>query len=144
MNLCRVGLRRRDYAILDRYLEPGIEHCRERDLSLWWSTSARLPARARARRGSWDDAAETAAARVRDAWYLADAVDARVRGARHCRARRGDPDRWAPLDEALALRGDDGSDRVVAPVAVARAEAAWLDGRAELVGARPRTRSARP
>jgi DNA-binding CsgD family transcriptional regulator len=44
------------------------------------------------------------------------------------RARRADPGVWEALDEALALaRGSDELQRL-APVAVARAEAHWLEG----------------
>jgi DNA-binding CsgD family transcriptional regulator len=42
------------------------------------------------------------------------------------RARRGDPDPWGPLDEALTLAGPE--LQRLEPVAVARVEAAWLSG----------------
>jgi DNA-binding CsgD family transcriptional regulator len=42
------------------------------------------------------------------------------------RARRGDPDPWTPLDEALELARGSGTLEQ-APVAAARAEARWLD-----------------
>ena len=45
------------------------------------------------------------------------------------RARRGDPDPWSPLDEALDVARADGSMQYHAPVARARAEVAWLHGR---------------
>jgi DNA-binding CsgD family transcriptional regulator len=45
------------------------------------------------------------------------------------RARRGDPERWPPLDEALALVEGRDELQYLAPVALARAEAAWLEGR---------------
>lgn len=44
------------------------------------------------------------------------------------RARRGDPDVWDALDEALALAEPTGTLQRVAPVAAARAEARWLAG----------------
>jgi len=44
------------------------------------------------------------------------------------RARRGDPDVWQPLDEALALAQQIGEVQRLAPVAAARAEARWLAG----------------
>ncbi len=47
------------------------------------------------------------------------------------RARRGDGDVWEPLDEALALARRTGHLQRVWPVAVARCEAAWLEGRAD-------------
>ena len=45
------------------------------------------------------------------------------------RARRGDPDAWAPLDEAVTLAEPRHELQWIAPVAIARAEAAWLEGR---------------
>jgi len=47
------------------------------------------------------------------------------------RARRGDPDPWTPLDEALELALPRQELQWIAPVAIARAEAAWLEGRAD-------------
>src|SRR5262249_42911247 len=49
------------------------------------------------------------------------------------RARRGDPQVWEPLDEALALAEGTGELQRIAPVAFARAEAAWLEGRLDAV-----------
>jgi DNA-binding CsgD family transcriptional regulator len=47
------------------------------------------------------------------------------------RARRGDPEAHALLDEAWALGEPSGEPHRIAPVAAARAEAAWLDGHPE-------------
>jgi DNA-binding CsgD family transcriptional regulator len=47
------------------------------------------------------------------------------------RARRGDPDVWPVLDEALELAEPTGELQRVGPAAAARAEAAWLGGRPE-------------
>jgi DNA-binding CsgD family transcriptional regulator len=44
------------------------------------------------------------------------------------RARRGDPGQWAPLEEAWALAEPTRELPRLAPVAAARAEAAWLHG----------------
>ena len=50
------------------------------------------------------------------------------------RARRGDPDAWSPLDEALDVARVDGSLQYHAPVAGARAEVAWLHGQRDRIG----------
>jgi DNA-binding CsgD family transcriptional regulator len=50
------------------------------------------------------------------------------------RARRGDPDVWAALDEALALSEPTATLQRVGPVRAARAEAAWLAGDLERAG----------
>jgi DNA-binding CsgD family transcriptional regulator len=44
------------------------------------------------------------------------------------RARRGDPEAWSVLDEALAAALPTGEVQRLGPVYAARAEAAWLDG----------------
>jgi DNA-binding CsgD family transcriptional regulator len=49
------------------------------------------------------------------------------------RSRRGDPEAWPLLDEALTLAGSNDELQRVAPIAAARAEAAWLDGDLERV-----------
>jgi DNA-binding CsgD family transcriptional regulator len=49
------------------------------------------------------------------------------------RARRGDPEAWPLLDEAWALAEPTGELQRVEPAAAARAEAAWLEGRADAV-----------
>ena len=49
------------------------------------------------------------------------------------RARRGDPDAWGPLDEALELARGTGELQRLGPVAAARAEARWLAGEDEAV-----------
>jgi DNA-binding CsgD family transcriptional regulator len=49
------------------------------------------------------------------------------------RARRGDPDPWAPLDEALELARRTGEVQRIGPVAGARAEARWLAGDTEAI-----------
>jgi len=51
------------------------------------------------------------------------------------RARRGDPEVWPPLDEALEMAAPTGELQRIGPVAAARAEAAWLEGRPEAVAA---------
>jgi DNA-binding CsgD family transcriptional regulator len=51
------------------------------------------------------------------------------------RARRGDPGQWAPLEEAWALAEPTGELARLAPVAAARAEAAWLEGGRDAVAA---------
>ena len=49
------------------------------------------------------------------------------------RARRGDPDPWGPLDEALDIAEGTGELQCIVPVLAARAEAAWLEGRNDAV-----------
>ena len=50
------------------------------------------------------------------------------------RARRGDPDPWTPLAEAEAVAAKTGQLWWLWQVAAAKAEAAWLEGKPELIG----------
>jgi DNA-binding CsgD family transcriptional regulator len=85
-------------------------------------------ARADLDQGRWTKATRTVEAVLRDprtapiSRIEALAVLGRVR------ARRGDPGVWPPLDEALTLATVTGELQRLGPVAVARAEAAWLQG----------------
>ena len=134
VNLCRVGLRRREYAIVERYLEPGLAHCTERDLSLWGLHLLAFRARARLDAGRWAEAADDAALALRDPGTspMPRITAGVVLGL--VRARRGEADAWAPLDAALPYAEMSGQIGFVAPMAAARAEAAWLEGRHDLVG----------
>jgi DNA-binding CsgD family transcriptional regulator len=49
------------------------------------------------------------------------------------RARRGDPEAWPPLDEAWAAAEPTAELQRIEPVAAARAEALWLQGRGDEV-----------
>jgi DNA-binding CsgD family transcriptional regulator len=86
-------------------------------------------------RGLWDQAAESATS-VIDAppsWQIGPIFDAlRVRAL--VRARRGDPDHSSPLDRAQAIAESVGDVGSLAPVAAARAECAWLEGRQAEIG----------
>jgi DNA-binding CsgD family transcriptional regulator len=132
------GVRFRDHALARRWLEPGIQYCGEHDLDGWRPFAIALRSELELQEGRWDHAASSAAhvlagveperkegGGIGGASTVAWAVLGRVR------ARRGDPDHWAPLDRALALAQPTGELLRLAPAAAARAEAAWLEGHPE-------------
>lgn len=135
VNLVWWAPRDRSYAVADSYLDAGLEYCSEQGLDLWRLYLLAYRARSELDRGQWDDAVESAALVLRDPraspipriWALA------VLGV--VRARRGDPDAWTPLDEAWGLAEPTAELQRIEPVAVARAEAAWLQGRGDAVAA---------
>jgi DNA-binding CsgD family transcriptional regulator/tetratricopeptide (TPR) repeat protein len=130
----------RRHAEAEFHIEAGIDHCRGDDLDGWRPFLVAMRAELELEQGRWSDAVESAGH-----------VLSGVAGERHTghgfgpgtvfslavlgriRARRGDPDPWTPLDEALALAEPSGQLHRLRPVAAARAEAAWLEGRAELI-----------
>jgi DNA-binding CsgD family transcriptional regulator/tetratricopeptide (TPR) repeat protein len=132
-NLTRVAVRNRLYALATRHLDDGLEYCNERDLDLYRPYLLAHRARIELDQGRWAEAVEPVALVLRDpsASPLARVLALVALGL--LRARRGDPDQWAPLDEALALAEPTGELQRLGPVAAARAEAAWLEGKAEAI-----------
>jgi DNA-binding CsgD family transcriptional regulator len=127
-NLAWETLDHRDYVLAARYHDEGIRYCTEHDLDTWRLYMLESQARADFDQGRWTAATRTVEAVLRDprtapvSRINALAVLGRVR------ARRGDPGVWPPLDEALALAIVTGELQRLGPVAIARAEATWLEG----------------
>ncbi len=125
------GLARiKEWGRVDLHTEAGIVYCRERGLEAW--TNCLLVARTEVAlaRGRWDDAAHTAHEIMRQSpdWHVSPRWGALL-AIGLLRARRGDPGVWPPLDEALELAEPGEELQLLVPVAVARAEALWLEGR---------------
>jgi DNA-binding CsgD family transcriptional regulator/tetratricopeptide (TPR) repeat protein len=127
-NLAWTALDLREYPLAGRYHDEGIRYCAERDLDTLRLYMLVSQARTDFEQGRWTQATRIVELVLRDprtapvSRIKALAVLGRVR------ARRGDPGVWPPLDEALALGTGTGELQRLGPVAVARAEAAWLDG----------------
>lgn len=117
------------------WLDRGLEVCDGLGLEAWKLYLLAYRARFHLDGGRWDAAAGDAELVLRSARsvpllrILALVVVALVR------ARRGDPRPWPPLDEALALLSGQDELQYSAPVALARAEVAWLTGRGAAVEA---------
>jgi DNA-binding CsgD family transcriptional regulator/tetratricopeptide (TPR) repeat protein len=116
------------FAQAERYLEQGIAFTRELDLDGYhWYQRAWL-ALTYMFQGRWGEAADLASLAVQSP--AADTI-ARIMALvalGRVRARRGDPDTWDVLDEALELAIPTGTLQRLAPVHAARTEAAWLAG----------------
>ena len=125
--------RGRSYAAAERYLDAGLEYCSDHGLDLWRHYLLAYRARSELDRGLWEDAADSAALVLRDPRTspMPRIVALAVLGL--VRARRGDSDVWQPLDEAWALAEPTAELQRIEPAAVARAEAAWLEGRYDAV-----------
>ena len=127
-NLATTYVTRRDFEAAARYLDAGIDFCREHDLDSWWLYLTGWLARAKLEIGEWDAAADAANAVVR---HPRVAVPSRITPLAvlgRLRARRGDSDVWSVLDEAFQLSTRAAEVQRLAPVAAARAEARWLSG----------------
>jgi len=125
--------RRRDYGDVDQFIDQALTRCVERGFDLWRLYVLAYRARSELDRGRWDEAIDTAAAVIREPRSSTiPQLVARVVVAL-ARARRGDPEVWPLLDEAVALAEPSGEVQRLGPVAAARAEAAWLEGRPEAI-----------
>jgi len=127
-NLASTGIQLRDYSLADPSLRAGISYCRERDLDAWVHYMVGWQARSALEQGRWDEALEAAVAVLKTS---AAAPPTRITAlvvAGQLRARRGDPEVWELLDEALELARHTGEVQRLSPVAAARAEARWLAG----------------
>ncbi len=139
-NLAAGAAMTKDPARAEVYLDQALSYCSEHNLDsgelhvLGWLALANVDS------GRWSEATDAAEKVLRRA--VANAmprVDALVALGR-VRARRGDPEAQAPLDEALTLAGPTGEQRL-ARVAAARAEAAWLAGADDVAAETDRARS---
>jgi DNA-binding CsgD family transcriptional regulator len=125
----------RAYAVGDRHLEGGIAYCAEHDLTLWVDYMLGWRARSELDQAHWDAAAATATGVLAGHDVPAPTRITPLTVLGRLRARRGDPDPWTPLDEALELARGTGELQRLAPVAAARAEARWLAGEDEAIAA---------
>jgi DNA-binding CsgD family transcriptional regulator len=131
--VARTAARLRRYDLAERHVRAGLEYCDGRDIDLWryyllaWQSKLELA------RGRWDEATRRAEVCLGRPCPFSRIHALVALGL--VRARRGDPQAWAPLDEALATALPRREWQWIGPVAVARAEAAWLDGRQESIAA---------
>jgi DNA-binding CsgD family transcriptional regulator/tetratricopeptide (TPR) repeat protein len=133
LNLVWWPIRRRQYDLVERYLEAGTDYCTEHGLDLWRLFFIPCRARLELDRGRWTEAADTAALALRDhrTFPVPRVFALTVIGL--VRARRGDPNVWPPLDEAISLAEPTGELQRIGPATTARAEAAWLEGEQDAV-----------
>jgi DNA-binding CsgD family transcriptional regulator/tetratricopeptide (TPR) repeat protein len=127
-NLASCAVTAHDYHHAWRYLDAGIAFTTEKDLDAWTVYMTAWRARAHLEVGEWTRAADDAS------WVLAHPSAAAVSHIpayavlATVRARRGDPEVQPLLDRAHELAMKTGEAQRIEPVAIARAEAAWLAG----------------
>jgi DNA-binding CsgD family transcriptional regulator len=127
-NLASAYGERYQFRLADQYLTEAIAYCAERDLDrqhlymLAWQALSCL------HQGRWGEATEAAAAVLHHPSPAAISRIMALIARGRVRARRGDPEVWPALDEALALAAPTNALQRIAPVRAARAEAAWLAG----------------
>ncbi len=112
----------------EHHLRQAVAIAEQHDLDSQTSYALAWLALTRLYRGDWDEAAAlTGRSLVRSSTSTITRIMALAALGR-LRVRRGDPEAWPPLDEALELALRTGALQRLAPVRAARAEAAWFDG----------------
>ncbi len=125
--IARTAARFRQYDVAERHINAGLAYCEGIDFDVYryyllsWQAKLRLAA------GRWDEAAQIAGICLGEPCPFSRIHALVALGL--VRARRGDPDPWTLLDEALESALLRRELQWIAPVAIARAEAAWLEGR---------------
>jgi DNA-binding CsgD family transcriptional regulator len=122
------------------HIDAGIEYCRDHDLDGFRPFLIAMRAQIELEQGHWTNAADSAGVVVAGVSSAPQTGRGLGPGTTYAlavlgcvRARRGDPEAWTPLDEAWTLVEAPEEIIRLRPVAAARAEAAWLEGRADLV-----------
>ncbi|HTX32838.1 MAG TPA: AAA family ATPase [Solirubrobacteraceae bacterium] len=134
-NLGSTLVAHREYEAAERYLVAGIAYTEEHDLDSWRIYMSGWMARLRFEQGRWNEAAEGAAAVLRDPRVPVPSRITPLVVLGRLRARVGDSDPWALLDEALELAQRTSELQRLGLVAAARAEACWLQGEGARVAA---------
>ncbi len=123
--------RERSLTRVRQYVEPGLAFCDERDLNVWGDVILAMRAWLELEEGEWDAATATVTQVLARNCVLSAAQANIVLGL--IRARRGDPDPWTPLDEAYDVAERTEQLWWTSQVAAAKAEAAWLEGRPDVI-----------
>jgi len=128
MPLVIIAVEQRRQPEASRYLEAGIAYCSDRGLELFRLYLLAFRARLELDQGRWSAAADSAAAVLRVPLTSTRPRTESLVVLARVRARRGDPEVWPLLDEAWELAEPTKELPRLGPVAVARAEVAWLEG----------------
>lgn len=116
------------FAEADGYYEAGHRFSSDRDLDTTRAYLEAWRALSLLHRGRWPEAEALATAVVTAPTRSAISRTMALLALGRLQARRGDPEAWATLDEALAVAEPTGTLQRIGPVRAARAEAAWLAG----------------
>lgn len=120
-----------EHALAVPALERAVEVSRRREMLGWEVYSTAWLARCALVLGRWDEAAAHASQLLARPECVGIARMTALTTVALLRARRGDPAVWPALDEALAIAESTGHLQRLWPVACARAEAAWIEGRTQ-------------
>lgn len=132
-NLASLDVKYREYGAAMRYLSDGINYSIERDLDSWSLYMLAWRARAHMEQGRWQEAGKDALTVLNNPRSSSITRIPALAVLGQLRVRRGDPDAELVLDEARDRAYSSGEFQRIAPVAAARAEAAWWQGNVKLL-----------
>jgi DNA-binding CsgD family transcriptional regulator/tetratricopeptide (TPR) repeat protein len=127
-NLGSCSLESRDFKRADVYLDDGISYCTEHNFDYKRFHMVAGRAESHLHQGRWDEAVEDAVTILRNPYTVPPLRCEALRLLGLIRVRRGDPDAWPLLDEALSLAVPTREFQHIGRVRATRAEAAWLGG----------------
>jgi DNA-binding CsgD family transcriptional regulator/tetratricopeptide (TPR) repeat protein len=127
-NLGAVAVFLRRLAEARRHLQSGIEYCTEHDLDLSHLNMVGWLALCEFWEGRYAQAAGLVEAMLKHPRLPVSSRAHALLVLGRVRTRRGDPQAWEALDEALALASGNGDLLRVGLIGAARGEAAWLAG----------------
>jgi len=133
-NLGGVATQRRAFRETDRYLKAGIAYCTDRDLDTWRLYMNAWLAHSLAEQGHYA-AADRYLADVQRHPHVSPITQVCALTVAGVLAARRGRDAMDPLDEALPIAVRTGEYQRLLPLALARAEAAWIAGRPKDVAA---------
>jgi len=134
-NYVSAALAHGDNVSADHYSRLALAHCRERQLDMWRLNVLGLLLHLRIREGRWDEALDIASQLESDPKESSGPRLEAVCAFARIRARRGDPGVHGALEQAAAADWLPPLFDWVGEIAVARAEIAWLEGKAGEIGA---------
>jgi DNA-binding CsgD family transcriptional regulator len=129
-NLATMSFRHREFAAAADYLKAGIAYCEEHDLDSWIRYLVAYRAHMSMALGRWEDALNDAQTVVRHPWVAPISKIPALVTLGRLAARRGEADTETSLGEACRLAAPTNEPQRLVLVIAARAEAAWLQGRA--------------
>ena len=132
-NLASTDVKYKNYPAAMSYLNDGITYSLERDLDSWSLYMLAWRARAYLEQGRWQEAGEDALTVLNNPRSSSITRIPALAALGCLRVRRGDPDVEPVLDEARDRARSSGEFQRIAPVAAARAEAAWWQGNTKLL-----------
>jgi DNA-binding CsgD family transcriptional regulator len=126
-NLSSNAVSRREYGRAARYLREGLAYCELYDLDSWRLYMLAWSAREKLERGDWSGAGDAAEIVLQHARSTPITRVPALTVLGQLRLRRGDPDAATPLEEARRLAEPTQELQRIGPLALAMAEAAWLN-----------------